>query len=200
MTDNGKNAQTQCNFGVWRECLLPVEIWEWYASALLTWTPLRRSLVCPCIPLCPLDCIHGICPVFTSRVFSLPCNCTVNQNAGLLLFCWEEEFQDTFTFSTNIPSNTDMQILPGLINDGRWGSCFFLSFFAKLQYSKLPRDWKRFPLWLLSFRFCVEITSFVGLHLKKMKGKEVIPWESCCKGSHLNEIKTQSNSHKKYSI
>lgn len=97
-----------------------------------------------------------------------------------------------FTFNTNIPSNTDMQILPGLINDGRWGSCFFLCFFAKLQCSKLPRDGKRFPLWLLSFRFCVEITSFGGLHLKMMKGKEVILWESFCKGSHLNEIKTQS--------
>ena len=66
------------------------------------------------------------------------------------------------------------------------------SFFATLQCSKLPREGERFPLWLLSFRFCVEITSFVGLHLKTMKGKEVIPWESFCKGSHLNEIKTQS--------
>lgn len=82
----------------WRQCLLPVEIWKWWASALLIWTPLRRSLVCSGLSLCPLDCIHGICPVFASRVFSLPCICTVSQNAGLLPFYWEEQFQDTFYF------------------------------------------------------------------------------------------------------
>ena len=64
----------------------------------------------------------------------------MSQNSGLLLFYWEKQFQDTFYFQYNIPGNTDMQILPGLINDGRWGSCFFFLCNTAMQQATQRRE------------------------------------------------------------